>query len=133
VLRTLLSHNQFGLALHFASGIPVNIRSNRELNSDGINSDRPNGVTRNSINLPARKNVDFRYTRSLPLRGSTRLQVLAEVKNIFNTVQWASADGTVQTDAQGNPLVALPTSGDQLRVTGGYEQRQFQLGFRVTF
>jgi hypothetical protein len=133
VLRAILNHNQVGLALHFASGIPVNIRSNRELNNDGISSDRPNGVPRNSISLPARKNVDLRYTRSIPLRGATRLQVLGEVKNIFNIVQWASADGTVATDPQGNPLNALPTSGDQLRVTGGYEQRQFQLGFKVTF
>jgi hypothetical protein len=27
----------------------------------------------------------------------------------------------------------LPTSGDQLTPTGGYEQRQFQLGFKFTF
>lgn len=133
VLRTLLNHNQFGIALQLASGIPVNLRSNRELNTDGLSSDRPNGVGRNSLSLPARKNVDFRYTRGIPLGGTTRLEILAEVKNIFNTVQVSSASGTVTTDAQGNPVAALPASGEDLRVTGGYEQRQFQLGFKVLF
>ena len=37
------------------------------------------------------------------------------------------------TNAQGVPAAALPTSGSQLTPTGGYEQRQFQLGFKFTF
>jgi hypothetical protein len=133
VLNAILNHNQFGIALLFASGIPVNLRSNRELNNDAIASDRPNFVPRNSINLPARKNVDFRYTRGFPLRRGTRLEILAELKNVFNIVQWASATGTIPTDVAGNPLAPLPTSGNQLTPSGGYEQRQFQLGFRVVF
>ncbi len=131
-LHAILNNNQFGIAIQLASGIPVNLRSNRELNSDAIGSDRPNGVGRNSLNLPARKNVDFRYTRGIALRGSARLEVIGELKNIFNTVQWSGATSVVQTDAQGNPLTALPT-GDQLIATGGYEQRQFQLGFKFVF
>ena len=54
----------FGVAIQFASGIPVNLRSNPELNNDGTASDRPVGVPRNSLTLPARKNVDFRATRA---------------------------------------------------------------------
>jgi hypothetical protein len=131
VLRTLLNHNQFGVALLFASGIPVNLRSNRELNNDGIAADRPNGVGRNSLNLPARKNVDFRYTRGIPLSGTARAEILAEVKNIFNTEQWSGATGTITTDTEGNPTVTLPASADQLPPSGGYEQRQFQLGFKI--
>ena len=39
----------------------------------------------------------------------------------------------VLTDALGVPTGTLPTSADQLTPTGGYEQRQFQLGFKFTF
>jgi len=139
-----LNNNLFGIALQFASGIPVTLRSSRELNNDAIGADRPLGVTRNSYNLPARYNVDVRYSRLFPVTGNTKLEFLAEVKNLFNTEQWASATTTVNTDALGNPVTAagapltLPAPGaiDRDAVfspTGGYEQRQLQLGFRVTF
>jgi hypothetical protein len=129
----LLNDNVFGIALQFASGIPVNVRSNRELNNDGTASDRPAGVPRNSLNLPARYNVDFRYSRRVRLGGNTAAEVIAEVKNLFNTVQTSGVNSTIATDALGNPLAPLPTSGDQLTPTGGYEQRQLQIGFRFTF
>jgi len=132
-LNAILNGNQFGVALLFASGIPVNLRSNRELNNDGIGADRPNGVGRNSLNLPARKNVDFRYTRAIPLRGAARVEVIAEIKNLFNTVQWSGVSATIQTDTQGNPVASLPGSAEDLPPSGGYEQRQFQLGFKFVF
>ena len=71
--------------MQFASGIPVNLRSNLELNNDGTASDRPIGVPRNSLNLPARKNVDFRYSRRFRIQGDMAAEVIAEVKNLFNT------------------------------------------------
>ena len=40
--------------MQFASGIPINIRATGEINNDGIASDRPAGVPRNSLQLPAR-------------------------------------------------------------------------------
>jgi hypothetical protein len=39
----------------------------------------------------------------------------------------------VATNALGVPTGTLPTSADQLTPTGGYEQRQFQLGFKFIF
>jgi hypothetical protein len=144
VAGAILNDNQFGLALQFANGIPVTLRSNRELNNDGIGSDRPVGVTRNSYRLPARQNVDFRYSRLFPVGGTTKLEVTFEVKNLFNTVQWAGATSVVATDALGNPVTAagtplqLPEPGVVERgaifaPSSGYEQRQLQIGFRVTF
>jgi outer membrane receptor protein involved in Fe transport len=133
VAGAILNDNVFGIALQFASGIPVNLRSNRELNNDGTGSDRPSGVARNSLNLPARKNVDFRYSRKFRIHNATAAEVIAEVKNLFNTVQWSGVNATISTDALGVPLAALPTSGNQLQPTSGYEQRQIQIGFRFTF
>ena len=132
-LGAILNDNVFGIAMQFASGIPVNLRSNRELNNDGTASDRPDGVSRNSLNLPARYNVDFRYSRRLRIRGTTAAEVIAEVKNLFNTVQWSGVNATIATDALGIPLAPLPTSGDQLVPNNGYEQRQLQIGLKFTF
>ena len=144
IAGTILNNNLFGIALQFANGIPVTLRSSRELNNDAIGADRPIGVTRNSYNLPARYNVDLRYSRLFPVTVSTKLELMAEVKNLFNTEQWASATTTVNTDALGNPVTAagapltLPAPGAIHRdavfsPTGGYEQRQLQVGVRVTF
>jgi hypothetical protein len=129
----ILNNNVFGAAVQLASGIPVNLRSNLELNNDGTASDRPLNVRRNSLNLPARKNVDFRYSRRLRIQGSMAAEIIAEVKNVFNTEQVSSVNATVPTNAQGVPTGTLPTRGDQLQPTGGYEQRQFQLGFKFVF
>ena len=133
IAGAVLNDTVFGVALQFASGIPVNLRSNLEINNDGTSSDRPSGVPRNSLHLPARYNVDFRYSRRIRFKSDMAGEVIAEVKNLFNTVQVAGVNATVTTNTLGVPLAALPTSGDQLTPTGGYEQRQFQLGFKFTF
>jgi len=133
VSGAILNDNVFGIALQFASGIPVNLRSNLELNNDGTASDRPAGVPRNSLNLPARYNVDFRYSRRIRFAHNTAAEVIAEVKNLFNTEQWAGVNATITTDANGNPVAPLPTSANQLTPNSGYEQRQLQIGFKFTF
>ncbi len=133
VAGAILNNNVFGVAIQAASGIPVNLRSNLELNNDGTASDRPAGVGRNSLTLPSRRNVDFRYSRKVSLPGSMAAEIIGEVKNIFNTEQVSAVNVTVPTNAQGVPLGVLPTSGKDLQPTGGYEQRQFQLGFKFTF
>ena len=132
-LGAILNDNVFGLAIQLASGIPVSLRSNLDLNNDGTQADRPQGVTRNSLNLPARNNIDARYSRRFRIQGNMAAEVIAEVKNLFNTEQTSSVNPVVTTNALGIPAGTLPTSGDQLPPTGGYEQRQFQLGFKFTF
>ncbi|MEP7116393.1 MAG: TonB-dependent receptor [Acidobacteriota bacterium] len=133
--RALVNGTIVGLAMQFASGVPINIRANAELNNDGIASDRPVGVARNSLRLPARYNVDMRLSRQVGLGGARKAEVIAEVKNIFNTVQWQSVTGNTVAvlAATGVAVNALPTSGDALTPTAGYEQRQLQIGFRFVF
>jgi hypothetical protein len=111
----------------------VNIAGNRDLNGDGVTNDRPIGVDRNSLYLPARKNVDLRYTRWIPLHGSTRAEIIAELKNVFNTEQLASITTTTAVDAVGNPTAPIPTDPYQFTNPAGFEQRKFQLGFKVRF
>ena len=133
VVHALAEGNQIGVLLQFNSGLPVNIRSNADLNGDGVTSDRPLGVDRNSLYLPNRSNVDLRYTRFVPIRGSVRAEVVAELKNVFNTEQMSGINTVVQTTLAGTPLQPIPTDPYGYPQATGYEQRKFQLGFKVRF
>ena len=134
VVRQLLSGNQIGVLLQFNSGLPVNIPANRDLNGDGVsNSDRPLFVARNPLYLPIRKNMDLRYTRWIPIRGSVRAELIAEMKNVFNTQQLSGITTTQVVDAQGTPAAVISADPYQFVNPSGYEQRKFQLGFRFRF
>jgi Carboxypeptidase regulatory-like domain/TonB dependent receptor-like, beta-barrel len=133
VVRQLLSGNQVGVLLQFNSGLPVNEPANRDLNGDGVNSDRPLNIARNPLYLPVRKNVDLRYTRWIPIRGSSRAEVIAELKNVFNTEQMSNINTTIAVDTLGNPVTPIPTDPYLFVNPSGYEQRKFQLGFRFRF
>jgi hypothetical protein len=133
VIRQLLNGNQIGVLLQINSGLPVNIPANRDLNGDGVNSDRPLYVARNTLYLAPRKNIDLRYTRFLPIRRSVRAEVIAELKNVFNTEQLSGITTNTSVDALGNPLAPIPTDPYQFPNPAGYEQRKFQLGFKMRF
>lgn len=133
LVGSIVNGNQLGLMLQFNSGLPINLRSATDLNGDGVLADRPLFVGRNSLYLPARYNVDARFSRFIPFGGNRRLEVAAEFKNLFNTVQWSAVNRIIPTNAFGEPTVALPSESRQLQPTGGYEQRQFQLGFKFYF
>jgi hypothetical protein len=134
VVRNLLNGNEIGVLLQLNSGLPLNIPANTDLNGDGIsNNDRPLGVSRNSLYLPARKNVDMRYTRWIPIRGATRGEIIVELKNVFNTVELAGVNTTIAVDKFGNPLTPIPTDPTLFPNPSGYEQRKLQLGFKVRF
>ena len=133
VVRQLLSGNQLGVLMQFNSGLPTNLTSNLDLNNDGSNGDRALGVGRNSLYLPTRKNVDVRYTRRVPIHGAVRAELVAELKNAFNTQQLSSINTTTTTDAAGNPTTAIVTDPYQRVNPTGFEQRKFQLGFKVAF
>ena len=137
VVRHLLDGNEIGVLIQINSGLPVNIQANQDLNHDGLipNSDRPLFVARNSLYLAARKNVDLRYTRWIPIAGSVRGEVIVELKNVFNTEQLAGINTTIVTDALGNPVnpAVIPTDPYQFVNPSGYEQRKLQLGFKVRF
>jgi len=133
LVRHLLTGNEIGVLLQFNSGLPANILANRDLNGDATSSDRPLDISRNSLYLPVRKNVDLRYTRFVPIHGSTRAEVIAELKNVFNTVQMSAINTTVKTDLAGNPLAAISSNPLDYPNPSGFEQRKLQLGFKVRF
>jgi outer membrane receptor protein involved in Fe transport len=133
LVRHLLTGNEIGLLLQYNSGLPLNILANQDLNGDNTSSDRPLFISRNSIYMPWRKNMDMRYTRWIPIRASVRGEVIVELKNVFNTVQMSGVNTTVKTDLAGNPLAALSTNPLDYPNPSGFEQRKLQLGFKVRF
>jgi hypothetical protein len=133
VVRNLLNGNQIGVLLQFNSSLPVNIAGNRDLNGDGVVNDRPIGVGRNSLYLTPQKNVDLRYTRWIPIRGSVRGEIIAELKNVFNAEILAGITTTTTLDAVGNPVSPIPSDPLQFTNPASGEQRKFQLGIKVRF
>jgi hypothetical protein len=135
----LANNNQLGIIIQANSGLPFNIRSNRDLNGDGVLNDRPLNIERNAGRLGTVFNVDLRYSRFFPLRTRTKAEFFLEAKNLFNTLNIAGVNRVVATDAAGNPLVdisnttATETAGQPFTGTSGYDQRIMQIGFKVTF
>ena len=127
--RAILNNNQLGFVVQANSGLPFNIRSNQDLNRDSVSNDRPLGIERNTGRLGRVFNVDARYSRFIPF-GRVRAELFGEAKNFFNTRNVAAVNRVVATDAAGNPLAALPSP---FPPTGGYQQRQFQIGAKVSF
>jgi hypothetical protein len=127
--------------LQFNSGLPFNITGTRDLNNDGFsgsaNLDRPLFVGRNSMYLPNRYNVDMRYSRFVPIRGAVKGEIIGEFKNLFNTVQTQTVNSTIPVDPTGNPINPIPTTFGPapggFPQTAGFEQREFQLGFKLRF
>jgi hypothetical protein len=127
----LANNNQVGVVVQANSGLPYNIRSNRDLNLDGItDADRLNGVARNSGTLGTFATVDLRYSRFVPLSGARRVEAFAELKNLLNHKNIKAVNSVVPTDTAGNPLAPIPSP---FPLTATYEARQFQLGFKVSF
>jgi hypothetical protein len=131
----LLNNNQLGIIVQANSGLPFNIRSNLDLNRDGVTNDRPLNVDRNTGRLGTVFYLDLRYSRFFTFGGSQRLEAFFEAKNLFNTENIAGVNRIVTTDAFGvpaSPIIidanAYPTAGKS-----GYDQRQMQLGLKFLF
>lgn len=124
------NNNQLAFTLQANSGLPFNIRTNTDLNGDGISADRPNGIARQSGKLGRFFNVDARYSRFIPFVKGARGEFFVEAKNVFNTRNVRSVNSVVTTNAAGDLSAALPAAFPQ---TNTYEQRQVQLGIKLTF
>jgi carboxypeptidase family protein/TonB-dependent receptor-like protein len=131
----LLNNNQLGVILQANSGLPFNIRSNQDLNQDGVNNDRPLDIERNAGRLGRVLNLDLRYSRFIPFRDSLKGEVFFEAKNLFNTANIAGVNRVVTTSALGVPAATLLFSAREYPNAGksGYDQRIMQLGLKFSF
>ena len=131
----LINNNQLGIILQANSGLPFNIRSNLDLNQDGVNNDRPLDIERNAGRLGRVVYLDLRYSRFIPFRDAMKGELFFEAKNLFNTTNIAGVNRVVTTNAQGVPANPLSFSGSDYPTAGksGYDQRTMQLGLKFIF
>ena len=135
LLPAIANNNQLGVIVQANSGLPFNLRSNLDLNQDGVTNDRPLNVERNAGRLGRVFNLDLRYSRFIPLRDTQRIELFFEAKNLFNTENIAGVNRVVITDAAGNPPAPLSFDARDYPIAGrsGYDQRQMQLGAKIVF
>lgn len=145
--RYLLNNNQFGFTAFAGSGETFPILTNADLNGDGINNDIAVGFERNAGRAPGFFNVDFRYSRVIPITERFRIELVAEATNIFNinsTITYGNGTTITRTN------VNSPTSPFFFNATTGVftgsltdlynsftptaqESRQGQLGVKFIF
>lgn len=139
-LAPIINNNQLGIIIQANSGLPFNIRTNRDLNNDGnAANDRPLGIGRNTGRLGRVFNVDARYVRFINF-GKRRLEIFGEAKNVFNNESVSGVNRVVATDALGNPTTAIPSTiilcGSPAITpcaTSAYDQRSMQIGAKISF
>ncbi|MDQ3713600.1 MAG: carboxypeptidase regulatory-like domain-containing protein [Acidobacteriota bacterium] len=96
-LRYLLNNNQFGFTAFAGSGETYPINTNFDLNGDGVGNDIPVGYERNGGRVGRTLNVDFRYSRVIPITERFRIELIAEATNIFNINSTVTFGGTAYT------------------------------------
>jgi hypothetical protein len=135
VRAALLNNNQLGVILQANSGLPFNIRSNVDLNQDGLLNDRPIGVERNAGRLGRVVYLDLRYSRFIPFRDALKGELFFEAKNLFNAANLAGVNRVVSTSALGDPATPLVFNGRDYPNAGksAYDQRTMQLGVKFSF
>lgn len=131
----LLNNNQLGVILQANSGLPFNIRSNVDLNQDGVNNDRPLDIERNAGRLGRVVYLDLRYSRFIPFHDTLKGELFFEAKNLLNTANLAGVNRVVTTSALGVPATPLVFSGADYPNAGksAYDQRTMQLGVKFSF
>lgn len=137
-LAYLLNNNQLSFIATAGSGETFPITTNFDLNADGILNDIPVGYERNAGRSPAGVNVDFRYSRVIPLNERFKLEVMAEALNLFNINSTVTFTNTAFTANNINSSVVDPRTGAVVRaltpfIPTGQESRQGQVGIKLIF
>lgn len=113
-----------GFVLFAATGNPYSLITGQDNNQDGIASDRPAGVPRNSLQGPGVMRLDVRMAREFRIpalggRGPT-MEATVDAFNVFNGVNYAGYVGNLSSPFYGLPVSAQPA-------------RRLQFGLRLTF
>jgi hypothetical protein len=101
------------------SALPYNVTTGDDNNRDTYQTDRPAGVSRNSARGGDFWQVDARLSKVFG-SGSRRIELIAEVFNLFNHSNWIAFDGVGRSATFGRP-------------TDAAAPREVQLGIRVDF
>ena len=108
----------------FLSGAPYNITLGTDPNADGNVTERPPGVGHNSGRGASNWTVNAQLAKVIPI-GSTQIQVLVEVFNIFNHINPAGYVGAINSPEFGQPTRTADSFG--------LGPRSVQVGLRFDF
>jgi hypothetical protein len=120
---------QLGGIVTATSAAPYNVTAGRDLNGDGSNNDRPAGVAYNSGRGDAFFDTDLRISKQFAV-GQGHIDVLWEMYNLFNTVNFNNYQGNMRS-AAGFTSTGIPTGFGQPR--SAFDAFQGQLGLKITF
>src|SRR5712664_1763739 len=126
-LTQTFSHIEVAPILTLESGRPVNPLTGLDSNQSHAFplSARPLALGRNSVNTPALATMDFRILKYFPFGGAKRLDVVAELFNLFN-----SANVSQVNPVFGSGLTPILGFRQPIAGTGA---RQIQFSFDFEF
>jgi len=134
-LRYIVNNNQIGFTAFAGSGETFPITSNFDFNGDGIGNDIPVGLKRNAGRAPGFVNVDFRYSRVIPITERFKLELFGEATNIFNinsTLSYGSGTTLTSGFDRASGLLTTPINYANFTPTA-QESRQGQFGLKFVF
>jgi hypothetical protein len=135
-LRHLVGSFTMAPIVRVSSGRPFNLLTGFDLNQDRhATTDRPAFAGRNTGLGPNFWTLDLRLTRLIPIRESSRLELMGEVFNLFNRLNFRSVNNTVGNisppfDLRGRKELR---PSDPLGFTSAFDPRRIQLGLRLSF
>lgn len=110
------------------SSFPVNVVQGSDLNSDGINNDRPLFRGRNDTPGYGFQEVNLRLSRTFRYKERYGLELIGEAENLLNHTNPACSTAGC-TGAVVNTFNAV----DFRRITSATDSRQIQIGGRIRF
>jgi hypothetical protein len=121
----------------YGSGQPWNARLGYDFNSDGRTGDRAVGVPKFSQDGPAFANVNLRITHRIPLGGGRGIDLMAEMFNLFNRVNY-DVNSVINGQYQSGPTLANAAIPSVLNpryglYTATLPPFEAQIGFRIGF
>jgi outer membrane receptor protein involved in Fe transport len=128
-LVELPSQSQLSFVATLGSGLPINALTGVDNDGDGYRFDRPIGFARNSFRTPLQATFDASLAKRFQLREGVRVELRAEVFNLFNRNNYIKLQNIYGNAASPRNDFLTPLAG----VTNSDPARQFQFGARLLF
>lgn len=110
-----------GALFTFSCGRPYSLTTGTDDNRDTFATNRPAGVPRNTLRLPAQAALDLRWSREFYLQKQKRdkgasLTFGVDGFNVFNRVNYAAYVGNLRSPLFGQPVAARAARRVQLNL-----------------
>jgi len=97
---------KFGAVWQYSTGAPYNVITGNDDNRDLAITDRPAGVGYNSARGDTNTQLDLRTSKKFRIHEKAQVEVLWEMYNVFNTVNFLQYTGNMRSSLFGKPSAA---------------------------